>query len=88
LINTALVYNNALFTGTKVSGMYNEQKAVLNQMDPIIIDLINYPFSIIRYGYLPEIEMQTLLLHLQNLMNKKLVIIITMVQNGTTHSFL
>lgn len=27
LINTALVYNNALFTGTKVSGMYNEQKS-------------------------------------------------------------
>ncbi|GGG61462.1 type IX secretion system anionic LPS delivery protein PorZ [Epilithonimonas arachidiradicis] len=34
LINTAFVYNNQLFTGTQISGMYNEQKSVLKPDGP------------------------------------------------------
>ena len=33
-INTAFVYNNALFTGTKLSGIYNEQKSSLKPDGP------------------------------------------------------
>jgi len=33
-INTALLYNNTLFTGTKVSGIYNEQKNSLKPDGP------------------------------------------------------
>lgn len=33
-INTALMYNNALFTGTKLSGIYNEQKNSLRPDGP------------------------------------------------------
>ena len=33
-INTAFVYNNALFTGTKFSGIYNEQKSSLKPDGP------------------------------------------------------
>jgi hypothetical protein len=33
-INTAFIYNNALFTGTKLSGIYNEQKSSLKPDGP------------------------------------------------------
>lgn len=45
-INTAFVYNNALFTGTKLSGIYNEQKNSLKPDGPYKND--SYKISLLN----------------------------------------
>jgi hypothetical protein len=45
-INTALMYNNSLFTGTQISGMYNEQKNSLKPDGPF--NSMSYKISLLN----------------------------------------